>query len=56
VIGLVIAIVLYFVLRFLFGLFDLGAVINFTLRFTRYVIVGLFGAFVLPLLFKTIGR
>lgn len=56
VIGLVVSVVLYFVFRYLFGLFDFGAVINFTLRFTRYVIAGFFGAFVLPLLFKVIGR
>lgn len=56
VVGLVIAFVLYFALTALFGLFTLSAVFAFTLRFIKYILVGLFGAFLIPLLFKTLGR
>ncbi len=56
VMGLVIAIVLSFALTTLFGLFTLSAVFAFTLRFIKYGLVGFFGAFVVPLLFKAINR
>ncbi len=56
VVGLVVALVLYFALTVFFDLFTLGAVLAFTLRFIKYILVGFFGAFVIPLLFKAIGH
>ena len=45
VVGLVVALVLYFAFTALFDLVTLGAVFAFTLRFIKYILVGLFGAF-----------
>ena len=56
IVGLVIAFALYFPLTALFGMFTLSPVFAFTLRFTKYVLVGLFGAFLIPLLFKALGH
>jgi membrane-associated phospholipid phosphatase len=56
VVGLVVATILYFALTALFGLYTLSAVFVFTLRFIKYVLVGLFGAFLIPLLFKAIDH
>jgi membrane-associated phospholipid phosphatase len=54
VVGLIIALVLYFAFTAIFQLLDIGDF--FVVRFVKYAIVGFFGAFVIPALFKALHR
>jgi membrane-associated phospholipid phosphatase len=54
VLGLVIALVLYFAFNVIFGFIGIAEL--FAARFVKYALVGFFGAFVIPALFKVIHR
>jgi membrane-associated phospholipid phosphatase len=54
VVGLIIALVLYVAFSAIFDLLSIGDL--FAIRFVKYAIVGFFGAFVIPALFKAIHR
>ena len=54
VLGLIIALVLYFAFTVIFGLIGIAEL--FAARFVKYALVGFFGAFVIPALFKVIHR
>lgn len=54
VIGLILAIILFFAFTFAFELLAIGDI--FAFRFLKYIIVGFFGAFLIPLIFKAIGK
>lgn len=56
IIGLVIALVAFFALDLGFDLLGATFLLHYALRFIKYTIVGFFGAFIIPLLFKTLGR
>lgn len=54
VVGLIIALVLYFAFSAVFELLNVADL--FAVRFVKYAIIGFFGAFVIPALFKAIHR
>jgi membrane-associated phospholipid phosphatase len=54
VLGLIIALVLYFTFTVIFGFIGIAEL--FAARFVKYALVGFFGAFVIPALFKAIHR
>ncbi|MFX1561751.1 MAG: phosphatase PAP2 family protein [Promethearchaeota archaeon] len=54
ILGLIIAIVLYYAFSFVFELLVINEI--FVFRFIKYIIVGFAGAFLVPLIFKAIGK
>jgi membrane-associated phospholipid phosphatase len=54
VVGIIIALVAYFAFSAIFGVLHISEL--FAIRFIKYAIVGFFGAFVIPALFKAIHR
>ncbi|MHA2427372.1 MAG: hypothetical protein ACXADB_05040, partial [Candidatus Hermodarchaeia archaeon] len=51
ILGVIIAFLIYFALSAVFSLLPSVPLLNYSTRFLRYLLVGLFGAFVVPLMF-----
>jgi membrane-associated phospholipid phosphatase len=56
IIGLIIAFLIYFALSAAFSLLPSLPLLSYSTRFLRYLLVGLFGAFIVPLLFTSIEK
>jgi membrane-associated phospholipid phosphatase len=56
ILGVVIAILVYYALSAGFSLIPTFPLLSYTTRFIRYILVGFFGAFVIPLLFTRIEQ
>ncbi|MFX1563426.1 MAG: phosphatase PAP2 family protein, partial [Promethearchaeota archaeon] len=57
IISLILAIILFYAFDIVFDILTISfAFLAFTFRFLKYVIVGFFGAFLIPLIFKSIGK
>jgi membrane-associated phospholipid phosphatase len=54
ILGVVIALLIYFALSMAFSLLPALPLLDYTTRFIRYLLIGLFGAFLVPLLFTYI--
>lgn len=56
VIGIIIAIIVFYVLDFAFDLLPLLPLLHFSMRFVKYLIVGFFAALIVPLIFTYIEK
>jgi hypothetical protein len=55
-IGIIIALIVFYVLDFAFDLLPMIPLLHFSMRFVKYLIVGFFGAFIVPLIFTSIEK
>ena len=56
VIGIIIALIVFYILDSAFDLFPLISLLHFPMRFVKYLIVGFFAAFIVPLIFTYIEK
>ena len=56
VLGVIVAFVIYYALSAVFSLLPAFPLVHYSTRFIRYILVGFFGAFVIPLLFTYIEK
>lgn len=56
VIGIIIALIVFYILDFTFDLLPMIPLLHFSMRFVKYLIVGFFGAFIIPLIFTYIEK
>ncbi len=56
IMGIIIALVLYYTLSAVFALIPAIPLLDYSTRFIRYILVGFFGAFVIPFLFNYIEK
>ncbi len=56
ILGIFIALITYYALTAAFSLIPTISLLEYTLRFIKYIIIGFFGSFLLPLLFNTLEK
>jgi membrane-associated phospholipid phosphatase len=55
-IGIIVALIVFYVLDFAFDLLPMVPLLHFSMRFAKYLIVGFFGAFIIPLFFTYLEK
>jgi uncharacterized membrane-anchored protein len=56
ILGVVVALLIYYALSAAFSLLPAIPLVQYSARFIRYILVGFFGAFVIPLLFTYVEK